>query len=88
MAWEEEIRLALGGTVAVANSEVVAAKGRYWARASPAAILSGFGSRDMVGSWATAGRMGGGLMRQKNREPISAPLRLDDVVAPGGELGL
>ena len=58
LAWERRNYARAGGIGAVVDSGVAARMGRYRARASPTAILSGFGSRDQMGSRAKAGGVG------------------------------
>ena len=49
-----------GGKGAVADSVVVAAKGRYWVRAPLPRFSQGSKSRDQVGFWVLAGICGRG----------------------------
>ena len=52
-----------GGIGGAADSGVIGGMEWYRVRASLAAILSGFGSRDMMGSWAKAGGRRSGCVR-------------------------
>ena len=87
LAWEEGLVCGVGGTGAGVDSGVAGAGGWHELRTSPTAILSGFESRDRVGSRVL---VGGGWKRfhvARGGEHMGG-FRWDDTMAPGGELGL